>query len=183
MTPHAAAHRPRRRRLLIALGALVVVAGVAIVVVRSVTTPAWEQAAIDMAPEFRRLALPAHPTEAISLSRQTDKWRSAPEGVSVDVTYREGQTLDSIQRSVESATEKLGLLPPVCIQVDAEEGYERTGHRTRDGMLGCSIFDADRHAVGLVQGEQDGERTTVWLDFGAGSGTLGWMHLDPDDLP
>jgi hypothetical protein len=184
VTPHTAAHRPRRRRLLIALGALVVVAGIAIAVVRSITTPAWEQAAIDMAPEFRRLALPADPDSGRRYpDPQPDKWRPALQGISVEATYDDGQTLDSVQHQVEDATRLLGLRPAACVQVDAERGYELTGQRTLDGMLGCSIFDAGKHPVGVLEATQNGAQTTVWISFGEGRGTLAWMHLDPDDLP
>jgi NAD dependent epimerase/dehydratase family enzyme len=50
-------------------------------------------------------------------------------------------------------------------------------------MLGCSIFDAGKHPVGVLEATQNGAQTTVWISFGEGRGTLAWMHLDPDDLP
>lgn len=179
--------RERRRPprwLLVTAGAVVVLTTVVVAIVRSIGPEPWEQAAIDMAREFRILALPPDPSYVDPFGPPDNgKWSRPLEGISTRVTYREGQTLDSIQQSAETATDRLGLYPAVCIQVGAEEGYERSGSRSRDGMLGCSIFDADKHPVGWLEATQDGEQTTVWLTFGEGRRPLRWVGVQPEDLP
>lgn len=181
--PERVRRRPPRW-LLVTAGAVAVLATVVVAIVRSIGPASWEQAAIHMAPEFANLVLPDHPYDKTRYpGPQTDKWHPTLQGISLEAVYNEGQTLDTIQHRVEAATGRLGLLPPLCRQVDAAQGYKLSGQLSRDGMLGCSIFDTDRHSVGWLYAKRDDLRITVRLSFGEGRGSLSWPGIDKDDLP